>query len=206
MQHSSLFLIISSPSGVGKTTLSRLLLQRDQNLSVSVSMTTRKPRAQEKEGRDYFFVNQEDFEQHIRNDYFAEHAAIFGNHYGTPLEHLKKTVAEGTDILFDIDWQGAQRLKKRFPKESVSIFIFPPSMRELRRRLEERAEDDPLALEKRLEGAQKEIGHWCDYDYVIVNHHIEECLSQMHSILIAERLHRKRQWGLETFVQQLADA
>jgi guanylate kinase len=198
-----LMLVISSPSGAGKTTLSRRLLAADPNIAMSVSVTTRPKRANEVEGKDYFFVDAEQFEQMIREDAFLEHATVFANRYGTPKGPVEAMLAEGRDVLFDIDWQGAQQLAQQAKDDLVRVFILPPSRAELERRLEGRAEDPPEVVARRMAEANNEISRWSEYDYVIVNDKIEKAQLQLEAIVAAERLNRQRQTGLVDFVRRL---
>jgi guanylate kinase len=198
-----LMLVLSSPSGAGKTTISRLLLESDPQLRMSVSATTRPRRPGEKDGRDYFFVSQEDFEHMARTGAFLEHATVFGKRYGTPRAAVEQALAEGRDVLFDIDWQGTQQLVEAARDDLVSVFILPPSVTELDRRLRQRAQDPEEVVTQRMAEAAAEMSHWAEYDYVIVNRDVEESLSQVKAILAAERLKRERQIGLRSFVERL---
>ncbi len=195
--------ILSSPSGAGKTTLSRLLMQNDENLVMSTSYTTRPKRAQEENGKDYFFVEKEAFDHKVANNYFFEHAEVFGNFYGTPRAFVENAIDTGKDVLFDIDWQGTRRLTSSAREDTVSVFILPPSMKELERRLRSRAQDPDDIILKRMERASDEISHWDEYDYVIINDNIDASLQKILYILMAERLKRSRQHGLTEFVDQL---
>ena len=198
-----LMLVVSSPSGAGKSTLARRLLQNDPQMSMSVSVTTRPKRANEVEGRDYFFVSRERFEEMVREGAFLEHATVFGNRYGTPASAVEKMLAEGRDVLFDIDWQGAQQLAQKAKDDLVRVFILPPSRDELARRLQERAADPPEVVARRMAEANNEISRWSEYDYVIVNKDIEKAEKQLEAIVAAERLNRQRQIGLVDFVRRL---
>lgn len=195
--------VLSSPSGAGKTTISRRMLEKDAGLSISISVTTRKPRPGEKDGHDYFFVSKDKFADLIMNDQFLEHAKVFDHYYGTPREHVEKELARGHDVLFDIDWQGTHQLKQNQRSDLVSVFILPPSIAELERRLKARAQDSDAVVRKRMEKSIAEISHWDEYDYVVVNHDVEETLSQVMAILAAERVRRKRRVGLEAFIERL---
>jgi guanylate kinase len=201
-----LCLILSSPSGAGKTTLARLLLSSDDALRNSISVTTREPRPQEKEGVDYYFVSRKQFEDLKTSGNLLEWAEVFGNLYGTPAEPVKAALAEGRDILFDVDWQGAASIAALLPNDVVRVFILPPSAEELARRIHARASDSAHQIETRLEGAAVEIGHWTEYDYVLVNRDIDECLAALKAILTAERLRRHRQVGLMDFVPALTSS
>ena len=198
-----LMLVLSSPSGAGKTTLSRLLLESDRDIALSVSATTRAMRANEVEGRDYFFVTPDEFESWVRKDAFLEHAVVFENRYGTPKGPVEDALVSGRDVLFDIDWQGTQQLKERAREDLVSIFILPPSHGELERRLKERAQDSDEIVAKRMAKAASEISHWPEYDYVIVNRDIARALAQVKAILEAERARRQRLIGVGEFVAGL---
>ncbi len=201
-----LCLILSSPSGAGKTTLARLLISSDEALSNSVSVTTREPRPREKEGVDYYFVSRRKFEDLKTNNSLLEWAEVFGNLYGTPAEPVKAALAEGRDIVFDVDWQGAASIASLLPNDTVRVFILPPSAEELARRIHARASDPAHQIETRLKAAAVEIGHWTEYDYVLVNRDIDECLAALKAILAAERLKRHRQEGLVEFVPTLTSA
>ncbi|HEY5337986.1 MAG TPA: guanylate kinase [Rhizomicrobium sp.] len=198
-----LMLVLSSPSGAGKTTLARRLLESDPDISLSVSVTTRPKRSNETEGRDYFFASPEKFAQMAAKEEFFEHAVVFGNHYGTPKQPVLSTLGRGRDVLFDIDWQGTQQLKERAREDLVSIFVLPPSHDELERRLKTRAQDSDEVVAKRMAEAAAEISHWPEYDYVIVNADIDRALSQVKSILEAERARRARLVGVGEFVGAL---
>lgn len=198
-----LMLVLSSPSGAGKTTLSRQLLESDAGITLSVSATTRARRATEVEGKDYFFITPAEFEAWVRQDAFLEHAVVFDNRYGTPKGPVQDALVSGRDVLFDIDWQGTQQLKERAREDLVSIFILPPSHAELERRLKERAQDSDEVVSKRMAKAASEISHWPEYDYVIVNREVERALAQIKAILDAERARRSRLIGVGEFVAGL---
>lgn len=198
-------LVLSSPSGAGKTTLSRRLLGTDSNLVMSVSMTTRSRRAGEREGVDYVFVTAESFDSAVRADEFLEHANVFGHRYGTPRTPVMHALSLGRDVLFDIDWQGTQQLKERARDDLVSVFVLPPSHAELERRLRARALDAEDVVAARMAKAAGEISHWAEYDYVIVNDDLERAHSHVVAILAAERLRRTRQIGLSDFVRRLQE-
>jgi guanylate kinase len=200
-----LMLVLSSPSGAGKTTLSRALLAGDGNVSLSVSMTTRPMRAGEREGIDYFFVPAERFDAAVRNGEFLEHATVFDHRYGTPGAPVGEALAAGRDVLFDIDWQGTQQLKEKAREDLVSVFVLPPSHAELERRLRARAQDSDDVVLRRMAKAAGEISHWAEYDYVIVNDNIDAALAKVVAILHAERLKRTRQIGLSQFVRNLQE-
>jgi guanylate kinase len=198
-----LMLVVSSPSGAGKSTLSRRLLQNDPQISMSVSVTTRPKRLNEVEGKDYIFVTPEHFETMLREGAFLEHATVFGNRYGTPRAAVERILQDGRDVLFDIDWQGAQQLAQKAKDDLVRVFILPPSRSELERRLRERAEDSAEVVARRMAEANNEISRWAEYDYVIVNENIEKAEKQLEAIVAAERLNRQRQTGLVDFVRRL---
>jgi guanylate kinase len=194
---------MSSPSGAGKTTLSRALLASDSNITMSVSVTTRPPREGEVDGRDYFFISKERFAAMRDGGELLEWAEVFGNFYGTPKRAVELAVGRGRDVLFDIDWQGTQQLAQAMEDDLVSIFILPPSAEELRDRLVKRAQDSASIVAKRMAEASREISHWAEYDYVIVNEQVAEASARITAILTAERLRRKRQIGLTEFVRKL---
>jgi guanylate kinase len=198
-----LMFILSSPSGAGKTTLSRKLLEADKEIKLSVSVTTRPPRAGERDGVDYTFVSQDAFQQMIDDDDFYEWAEVFGHRYGTPKGAIRAALKEGQDFLFDIDWQGTQQLYQKDQQDVVRVFILPPSIEELHRRLRGRATDSPAVIAARMERAHAEISHWDGYDYVIINDDIEVCFEKVRAILAAERMKRQRQTGLIPFVRGL---
>lgn len=198
-----LMFILSSPSGAGKTTVSRMLLQHDDRLRMSVSATTRAPRPGEVDGRDYHFVDQPGFDRMVANSEFLEWAHVFGHSYGTPKAEVKAGLKDGNDYLFDIDWQGTQQLYQKMQSDVVRVFLLPPSIGELRRRLNARGTDSPEVIAARMERAKAEISHWDGYDYVIVNDDIETCFAKVLQILAAERMRRMRQTGLNPFVREL---
>lgn len=199
-----LMLVLSSPSGAGKTTLSRLLLEAEgARVTMSVSTTTRPPRPGEVEGRDYHFIDEATFARLAREGAFLEHATVFGKSYGTPAAAVEAALAHGQDVLFDIDWQGTQQLAQKMPKDLVRIFVLPPSTTELARRLQTRGQDSTEVVASRMAKAAEEISHWAEYDYVIVNDDLEAALKKIRAILSAERLKRDRQTGLFEFVRGL---
>jgi guanylate kinase len=198
-----LLLVMSSPSGAGKTTLSRALLASDKNISMSVSVTTRLPRPAEIDGKDYYFLTKDKFIEMRDQGELLEWAEVFGNFYGTPKKPVLDALKEGRDVLFDIDWQGTQQLAQAMDDDLVRIFILPPGAEELRERLIKRAQDSASVVAKRMAEASKEISHWPEYDYVIVNSDIAESSAQIRAILAAERLKRRRQTGLTGFVRDL---
>nr|WP_210256116.1 guanylate kinase [Nordella sp. HKS 07] len=194
---------MSSPSGAGKTTLSRALLAADQNIRMSVSVTTRPPRPGERDGKDYFFISKERFFEMRDNDEMLEWAEVFGNLYGTPRKAVEEALSQGRDVLFDIDWQGTQQLEQAMGDDLVRIFILPPSTDELRDRLIKRAQDSASVVAKRMAEASREMSHWAEYDYVIVNDDVAGASVEITAILTAERLRRKRRIGLTEFVRGL---
>ena len=198
-----LMLVLSSPSGAGKTTISRALLDGDANLALSISATTRPMRTGEVDGVDYDFVTTERFEEMVREEAFLEHAKVFDHRYGTPRAPVETSLAEGRDILFDIDWQGTQHVAEKAPADLVRVFILPPSTEELRLRLETRARDPEAVVRDRMARAADEMSHWAEYDYVIVNREVADSVSQVRAILAAERLKRERVTGLRDFVEAL---
>lgn len=199
-----LMLILSSPSGAGKTTLSRGILAVEPALSLSVSATTRPPRPGERDGVDYHFVSPEQFEAMVEADHFLEWAEVFGYRYGTPRAPVEAAMAAGRDILFDIDWQGTQQLRARARDDVVSVFILPPSIEALKERLRARAQDGEDVIAHRMARAADEISHWAEYDYVLINADVETCLGEVRCILAAERLRRERQPGLVAFARSLS--
>jgi len=198
-----LMLVLSSPSGAGKTTLSRRILETDTGIVMSVSATTRAKRSNEVEGRDYVFVRPEMFEQMVRNEELLEYASVFDHQYGTRKKPVMAALAAGRDVLFDIDWQGTQQLKERAREDLVSVFVLPPSHEELERRLKTRAQDSNEIVAARMAKAASEISHWPEYDYVIVNDDIDRAHRKILAILDAERARRSRLVGVGEFVTQL---
>ncbi|HPQ51310.1 MAG: guanylate kinase [Alphaproteobacteria bacterium] len=198
-----LLFILSSPSGAGKTTITRSLLERDDQLSISVSATTRAPRVGETDGKDYHFVSKEAFDQMVERHELLEHAKVFNNYYGTPLVPVEQALANSQDIIFDIDWQGTQQLKQKLVNDLVTIFILPPSKDELERRLRSRQQDDEDVIRERMKKASDEISHYSEYDYIIINHDLEKSILQARAILEAERCKRRRLTELPDFVRTL---
>jgi guanylate kinase len=196
-------LVMSSPSGAGKTTLSRRLLAADNNIAMSVSVTTRKPRPGEVNGKDYHFITQAQFDDMVANKELLEWATVFGNSYGTPKKPVEEALQAGRDVLFDIDWQGTQQMAQAMKEDLVRLFILPPTPDSLRTRLINRAQDTSTVIAKRMAEAAHEISHWPEYDYVIVNDNLDVAHAQVVSILTAERLRRRRQLGLTEFVREL---
>jgi guanylate kinase len=206
LERRGLLFVLSSPSGAGKSTLSRMLLAADPEVALSVSCTTRPPRPGEVDGKDYIFVDEPAFKAMAKAGKFLEWAHVFGHRYGTPKEPVEKALEAGRDVLFDIDWQGAQQLYQEAGPDVVRVFILPPSIDELDRRLHARAQDSDEVIADRMGRAKSEIGHWDGYDYVLVNTDIDACFIQVQQILAAERLKRRRQKGLIGFVRDLAAA
>jgi len=200
-----LMLVLSSPSGAGKTTITRRLLQLDPNLTLSISVTTRPKRPAEVDGVDYCFVTKEKFSLMVRKGQFLEHAKVFGHEYGTPRKPVEAALADGRDIVFDIDWQGTRQLKrnKKTRGDLVSVFVLPPSTAELERRLHTRAQDSDEIVAARMAKAADEMSHWAEYQYIIINHDIDQSVKDAYAILAAERLKRERQIGLADFVSKL---
>ena len=198
-----LLLVLSSPSGAGKTTITRLLLERDPVLSLSVSVTTRPPRPGEIDGRDYLFIEQAQFARMVAAGELLEHATVFGNSYGTPRGPIEAALAAGRDIVTDIDWQGTQQLSQAMPEDLVKVFVLPPSLLALRERLQRRAQDSAEVVAARMAKSAEEMSHWPEYDYVIVNRDIDESVAEVAAIVTAERRRRTRQLGLAEFVNRL---
>ena len=200
-----LMLVLSSPSGAGKSSISRRLLASEDNLHLSVSATSRKRRPGEVEGVDYQFVNNEEFRLMINNDEFLEYAKVFDHYYGTPRAQVEGNLASGRDVLFDIDWQGTQQLKASAREDLVSVFILPPSVAELERRLMKRGQDTAEVVARRMAEASSEMSHYAEYDYIIINEDLDASVERVASILMAERLKRDRQTGLTGFVKSLRE-
>lgn len=201
-----LMLVLSSPSGAGKTSISRRLLQEDRRLTMSVSVTTRPPRPGEVDGRDYHFIDLPEFDAMVQAGELLEHARVFSNCYGTPRGPVEAALAAGSDILFDVDWQGTQQLNEKLPRDVVTVFILPPAQAELERRLRSRAQDSEEVVIGRMKKAADEMSHWSEYDYVIVNHDLDRSVAEVTAILCAERLKRERQIGIGDFVRGLIAA
>lgn len=206
IQRRGLMLVLSSPSGAGKSTIARNLLDRDKGLSLSVSVTTRPRRDSEIAGVHYHFVSETEFIRLRDSDGLLEWAEVHGNYYGTPREAAEQSLADGRDMLFDIDWQGALQLQEKMSADVVSIFILPPSFEELRSRLNRRAEDTAEVIAKRLANAAEEMSHWGEYDYVVVNEDLDLAFSSVKSIVDAERLRRDRRPGLFEFIESLSQS
>ncbi len=203
IERRGLMFVLSSPSGAGKSTLARRLLTSDPQIDLSVSVTTRSPRPGEIEGQDYFFRSHEEFERLVGEGAFLEHAHVFGNRYGTLKAPVEAALSQGQDVLFDIDWQGAQQLENNARSDLVRVFILPPSMEELERRLRSRAQDSEEVVARRMAEASDELSHWAEYDYVLVNRDIDRAHAEVTAILTAERRRRARQTGLSAFVKDL---
>jgi guanylate kinase len=198
-----LMFVMSSPSGAGKTTLTRLLVQKEANIDLSISVTTRQRRPSEVEGVHYFFVSRPEFERMRDSGELLEWAEVHGNYYGTPAKPVEKALGKGRDVLFDIDYQGTRQLYKRAASDVVSIFILPPSIAEMKKRIRRRASEDEATFKKRLETAKHEVPRWVEYDYVIINDDLDEAFADIHSILQAERMKRQRRTGVEAFARKL---
>ncbi|HVW75925.1 MAG TPA: guanylate kinase [Rhizomicrobium sp.] len=203
IQRRGLMLVLSSPSGAGKTTLSRRLLQTDPDIVMSVSATTRAPRPNEVDGQDYFFVSMEKFDAMVKAGEFLEHATVFGNKYGTPRAPVMAALEQGKDVLFDIDWQGTQQLKMQAREDLASVFVVPPSKAELERRLRIRAQDSEEVVRARMAKASDELSHWAEYDYLLMNDDIQHAQGKLEEILRVERSRRARQPGLAQFVRNM---
>ncbi|WP_139413039.1 guanylate kinase [Bartonella mastomydis] len=201
-QRRGFLFILSSPSGAGKSTISRLLL-KDQQLELSVSVTTRKKRPSEVDGLHYHFISKEEFEYKRDRDEFIEWAEVHGNYYGTLRETVENALSTGRDMLFDIDYQGTKQMQKKMPRDTISVFILPPSMKELVSRLHRRAEDSQDIINLRLENARTELKHWRSYDYIVINEDLDRSLSFIKSIYLAETVKRERCAFLETFIDEL---
>jgi guanylate kinase len=195
-----LMIVLSSPSGAGKSTIARALMERDKNLTMSVSATTRAPRPAEVDGKDYFFKDKATFDEMVQSGKMLEHAQVFDNCYGTPKEPVEAALAQGRDVMFDVDWQGTQQLADNAPKDLVRVFVLPPDMEELERRLHSRAQDSEEVVKKRMTEAASEMSHYQEYDYIVVNVDLEESISKVEAILVAERQKRERLIGLHDFI------
>ena len=200
-----LMLVLSSPSGAGKTSICKKVIGLDKKISLSVSYTTRPKRKSEKDGKDYVFVSKEKFEELKRKNFFIEFANVFDHWYGTPKNFIETNLNNGDDVIFDIDWQGAQKLSDFSKNDVVSVFILPPSNKELHERLKKRAEDSAETVSKRMSKARSEISHWIEYDYVLINHNLRDCSIEVLNILNAERKKRNRQKFIYDFIAKLLD-
>jgi guanylate kinase len=198
-----LMLVLSSPSGAGKTTLSRMLLDAEPGVALSISVTTRTQRPGEIDGRDYQFIDSARFEAMVEKGELLEWAQVFGHRYGTPRAPVDAALVRGRDVLFDIDWQGTQQLREKAARDLVSVFVLPPSIPDLERRLRTRAQDSDEVIHARMAKAADEMSHWAEYDYVVINREIGDAFARVRSILAAERLKRERQTGLSDFVRGL---
>jgi guanylate kinase len=206
MQRRGILIILSSPSGAGKSTLAQRLMRWDPSLSFSVSATTRAPRDGEQDGREYYFRSRDEFQAMIEDDAMLEHAEVFDNLYGSPRGPVEDAIKSGHDVIFDIDWQGGQQVRNSgLAEDVVSIFILPPSIPELEKRLRSRAQDSDEVIAARMQKSRDEISHWAEYDYCLVNHDLDQCEAELKSILISERLRRSRQPGLIDLVRTLND-
>ena len=203
VERRGLMFVLSSPSGAGKTTLSRMLIERMPGLKMAVSATTRAMRPGEVDGRDYLFVDKTRFEAMVKGDELLEWATVFDNSYGTPRSPVEAALSAGQDVLFDIDWQGTQQLREKARADVVSVFILPPSAADLEKRLHSRAQDSDEVIRKRMSRASHEMSHWAEYDYIVINHDVDEAFAEVQSILKAERLKRERRTGLVGFVRNL---
>jgi guanylate kinase len=203
VERRGLMFVLSSPSGAGKTTLSRLLIDRMPGLRMSVSATTRAMRPGEVNGRDYLFVDKARFDAMVKGDELLEWATVFDNSYGTPRAPVEAALSAGQDVLFDIDWQGTQQLREKARADVVSVFILPPSAGDLEKRLHSRAQDSDEVIRKRMSRASHEMSHWAEYDYIVINHNVDDAFAEVQSILKAERLKRERRTGLVSFVRGL---
>ena len=203
VERRGLMFVLSSPSGAGKTTLSRLLIDRMPGLRMSVSATTRSMRPGEVDGRDYQFVDKPRFDAMVKGDELLEWATVFDNSYGTPRAPVEVALSAGQDVLFDIDWQGTQQLREKARADVVSVFILPPSAGDLEKRLHSRAQDSDEVIRKRMSRASHEMSHWAEYDYIVINHNVDDAFAEVQSILKAERLKRERRTGLVSFVRGL---
>ena len=202
-KNKGLMLVLSSPSGAGKSSICRSLLSMDKNLHMSISTTTRKKRSNEVNGNDYFFVSEKKFNKLLIDNYFIEHAKVFSNLYGTARKIIEESINMGKDVLFDIDWQGAQQLREKMGEDVVTVFILPPSKKELEKRLKLRGQDTDLEVRKRMNEASSEITHWAEYDYLIINEDLTQSVSKVLNILKAERMKRIRQIGLVEFTRSI---
>lgn len=198
-----LMLVLSSPSGAGKSTIARAILEDDDEIDMSVSVTTRPPRPGEVDGRDYYFIDRTEFDLLVNRGQLLEHAKVFDNYYGTPREPVMAALSDGRDIMFDIDWQGTQQLEENALEDLVRVFILPPSSHELERRLNTRAQDSQSVIAGRMAKAADEMSHYTEYDWVIVNNNVEQSVENVRAILRSERLKRRRQVGLGEFVKGL---
>ncbi|MFA5592948.1 MAG: guanylate kinase [Micavibrio sp.] len=205
LKRRGLMFVLSSPSGAGKTTITRALLQKNEALEISISATTRPRRPGEVDGQDYYFVDIPQFNAMAENGEMLEHAKVFGNYYGTPRQPVEEALARGNDVIFDIDWQGTQQLREIAREDLVTVFILPPGAKELERRLRARAQDSDETIRQRMSKASDEMTHYSEYDYVLINNNIDTAIQQAQTILDAERLKRSRIVGLSDFVRGLKE-
>lgn len=203
VERRGLMFVLSSPSGAGKTTLSRELVRKVPDLQMSVSVTTRTMRPGEVEGKDYYFIDKPRFDAMVKNNELLEHAPVFDHFYGTPRAPVEAALSAGRDVLFDIDWQGTQQLREKARADVVSVFILPPSAGDLEKRLHTRAQDSHEVIRGRMSRASHEMSHWAEYDYIVINHVVDQAFAEVQSILQAERLKRERRVGLTAFVRSL---
>ena len=206
LNHEPLLIVVSSPSGAGKTSVCKEILKNDNNIKISISATTRKPRKNEVDGTDYIFISRDDFQNKIQNDEFLEYAEVFDNFYGSLTKDVEKITKFNKDVLFDIDWQGTQQLYQSKPSNLVSIFIFPPSKDEIENRLKQRkidSGDDESIINQRMSKFKDEISHWVEYDYVVINNKLETCVDEILNIIHVERKKRRRQLNLVNKVREL---
>ena len=202
--HNPFSIIISSPSGAGKSTLCDMIIKNDSNIKLSISATTRQKRPKEIDGQDYFFIDQNQYKTLIDDDQFLEHAKIFNNHYGTPKKYVKEQLDQGRDVLFDIDWQGARQILAKFdPKDVLKIFILPPSIAELQKRLQSRAQDNAKTVKDRMKEAKNEVSHYGEYDFIIVNDDLEESYQKIVNIINGYRVKRYKKNQLQSFIDKL---
>ena len=204
LKRRGLMVILSSPSGAGKSTIARALIERDKNLIMSVSATTRQPRPGEIEGQDYYFVQKKDFESMVARGQMLEFAEVFDNFYGSPREPVEMSLSQGQDVIFDVDWQGTQQISESATQDLVRIFILPPSVDELERRLYSRAQDSSEVVKRRMAEAVSEMSHYPEYDYIVVNTDLAESVAKVESILIAERQRTERQISLHDFISDIS--
>ncbi|GAA6212115.1 guanylate kinase [Hyphomicrobiales bacterium 4NK60-0047b] len=203
IERRGLMYVLSSPSGAGKTSIATKLIEQDLSIDMSISMTTRKARPGEVDGKDYLFVTKDEFNKAIEHNELLEWAEVFGNYYGTPRKAVEQKLENGQDVLFDIDWQGTQQLHEKVGKDLVRLFILPPSVKILEDRLKRRGQDEDHIVAARMKEAANQISHWAEYDYVIINENLDESLGEVQNILNAERLKRERRVGLSAFVRNM---
>ena len=206
LKNKGIMIVLSSPSGAGKTSICKKILKINNNIKMSVSVTTRKQRSSELEGKDYYFYTQEKFLEEQKKKMFLESAKVFGNYYATPKKFVEKNLISGNDVIFDIDWQGAQKLSDYSKKDIVSFFILPPTRKELKERLKKRNEDSSEIVKKRMSEAKSEISHWIEYDYVIINKNLDKCVNEILEIIKIEKKKRFRQNSLFDFIDDLLNS